>query len=190
MLGTHTPSKRPALRRVLVVVAAVFIGAALGGLAMACGSDDQAEEDFLTYWNAVEKIQKKATAESDKAGKKADRTEGAMNAYAAWLDEVSDAYKREATRMSAVVPPESLAKVHKAYVDSMRSSALAMHKVAARITAEIEDSDFTELTDDDWLDRVSKPSDRALERASSAFDRYYAAIKTEGTRLGIEFTSE
>ncbi len=188
MMGNHAPSGSSVLRRGLVILAAVLIAAASGGLATACGSDS-AKEEFNTYLNAMTKVSEKFGADSAKAKKKAGRTEGALNAYAVWWDAMGDAYKREAAGAAAVVPPENLAKAHKAYVDVLLKSARTMYKETERIYAEIADPDLTEFTDK-WVDQTGKAGNRALKRASSAADRYYAAVKAEGTELGIEFTGE
>ena len=174
--------------RVMAGVLAALVLGCLPSLA-ACRADGEqaARDEFKAYWSAVHAVVKRQNAQTDKAEKKADRTDGALNAYGAYCASMAICYGRASDGYAAIQPPTALAVVHEKLVRETRKAARVMDDVGDEIRAEIRDSDLTEFNQS-WIDRQTGPSGKAIDRQIKAYKAWRKAAIAEGTSLGLEFT--
>jgi hypothetical protein len=169
-------------------LAALVLGCLLVLPACQSGGEQAARDEFKAYWSDVHAVVKRQNAQTDKAEKKADRTDGALNAYGAYCTAMASCYERAADGYAAIQPPSALAGVHKELVRETRKAARVMDDVGDEIRAEIRDSDLTEFSQS-WIDKQTGPSGKAMERQIKAYKAWRKAAVAEGTSLGLEFTN-
>jgi hypothetical protein len=187
MAGSREPNGYR--ERVVSGMLAVLVMACLLSLA-ACQADGEqaARDEFKAYWSEVHAVIKRQNAQTDNAEKKADRTDGALNAYGAYCAAMASCYERAADGYAAIKPPSTLAGVHKDLVRETRKAARVMDDVGDEIRAEIRDSDLTEFSQS-WIDKQTGPSGKAMDRQIKAYKAWRKAAIAEGTSLGLEFTN-
>lgn len=179
----------PALRRALIAAGVALVVALGAGMAACQSGDEAAREEYQTYFTDMKRVFDREGAEDAKVRDKSDATEGALNAYAVFCGGLGASYAHVAARGAKVDPPPELAKAHRRLLAAYARSAATLKKVDGRIDAEIRDPGVREFSAD-WMDDQTKPVDRALEDVASAYKRWYAAVKAEGKRLGLTFSSE
>lgn len=171
------------------VLVALFLGCLL--LLTACQSDtEQAElDEFKAYWTQVQRVVKRQNAQADKAESKADAESAALNSYGVYCTSMAKCYERAADGYASALPPAALKAAHARLVRETREAARVMDRVGDEIRAEIRDSDLDEMSQK-WIDKQTKPSQKAVRSQIAAYDNWYDAALEEGRRLGITWTSD
>jgi hypothetical protein len=153
------------------------------------GGEQAARDEFKTYWTQMIKVLERQNAQTAKAQDKADAESGALNAYGVYCTAMGKCYERAADGYAGIQPPEGLQTAHTRLVRETRTAGRVMDRVGDEIRAEIRDSDLGELSQK-WIDRQTKPSQKAMTRQVAASKKWRDAAIAEGTRLGVEWKSD
>ncbi len=188
-MGWRTSFAGPVLRMMLIVAGVALVVALGAGVAACQSGDEAAREEYRAYFTDMKRVFDREGAEDARVRDKSEATEGALNAYAVFCGGLGASYAHVAARGAKVDPPAELAKAHRRLLAAYARSAATLRKVQRRIDAEIRDPGVREFGSD-WMDDQTKPSKRALRDVESAYNRWYAAVKAEGKRLGLTFSSD
>ena len=176
---------RRSVARGRLIIAAVVVAVAVGGLTVGCGSDQANQEEFMAYWKTTTKVVDREEAESGKVQAKADGTAGALNSLRVLCDGYGRCDARAATRLAAIQPPRRLTKAHKAFIRAYRRSAGTMSKIGVEIRTAIGDPGL-----DPFAEKWQANGNAAIKRVTAAYDRWWDAAVAEGQRLGIKFSGD